>query len=70
MADFDFVPEFLSELFADFSNNAKTRNSGGFVDKDNLIFVNLVDTDMLYGHRNNIEGYAKALEYFVPSLNI
>lgn len=29
-----------------------------------LIFTNLVDTDMLYGHRNDIEGYAKALEYF------
>lgn len=29
-----------------------------------LIFTNLVDFDMLYGHRNNIEGYAKALEEF------
>lgn len=27
-----------------------------------LCFVNLVDTDMLYGHRNDIEGYAKAIE--------
>lgn len=27
-----------------------------------LIYVNLVDFDMLYGHRNNVEGYAKALE--------
>lgn len=27
-----------------------------------LCFVNLVDTDMLYGHRNDIEGYAKSLE--------
>ena len=33
-----------------------------------LIFTNLVDTDMLYGHRNNIEGYAKALEYFDAQL--
>lgn len=31
---------------------------------EGLIFTNLVDFDMLYGHRNNIEGYAKALEYF------
>jgi phosphopentomutase len=30
--------------------------------KAGLIFVNLVDFDMLYGHRNNIEGYARALE--------
>lgn len=29
-----------------------------------LIFTNLVDFDMLFGHRNDIEGYAKALEYF------
>jgi phosphopentomutase len=26
-----------------------------------LIFTNLVDTDMLWGHRRNIDGYAKAL---------
>ena len=31
---------------------------------EGLIFTNLVDFDMLYGHRNNIEGYEKALEYF------
>ena len=29
-----------------------------------LIFTNLVDFDMLYGHRNDVEGYAKALENF------
>ena len=29
-----------------------------------LIFTNLVDFDMVYGHRNNVEGYAKALEEF------
>jgi phosphopentomutase len=36
-----------------------------------LIFVNLVDFDMLYGHRNDVEGYARALEEvdaWVPSL--
>lgn len=27
-----------------------------------ILFVNLVDTDMLYGHRNDIEGFAKDLE--------
>ena len=27
-----------------------------------IIFTNLVDTDMLYGHRNNAEGYGKAVE--------
>lgn len=29
-----------------------------------LIFSNLVDFDMLYGHRRDVEGYAKALEVF------
>ena len=29
-----------------------------------LIFTNLVDFDMLYGHRNDVEGYAQALERF------
>lgn len=27
-----------------------------------IIFTNLVDTDMLYGHRNDPEGYGKAIE--------
>lgn len=37
-----------------------------YLDKDfeGLLFVNLVDFDMLYGHRNDIDGYAKALAYF------
>ncbi len=29
-----------------------------------LIFSNLVDFDMLYGHRRDAEGYARALEHF------
>ena len=33
-------------------------------DFEGLCFVNLVDFDMLYGHRNNIDGYAKALTEF------
>lgn len=33
-------------------------------DFDGLCFVNLVDYDMLYGHRRDIDGYAKALTYF------
>lgn len=37
-------------------------------DTEGLIYTNLVDFDMLYGHRNNIEGYAKALEYFDSKL--
>lgn len=33
-------------------------------DFDGLCFTNLVDYDMLYGHRNDVDGYAKALTYF------
>lgn len=29
--------------------------------KEGIIFTNLVDFDMLYGHRNDVEGYANAL---------
>ncbi|HAE41786.1 MAG TPA: phosphopentomutase [Clostridiales bacterium] len=37
-------------------------------DSKGLIFTNLVDFDMLYGHRNNIEGYGNALEAFDSKL--
>src|ERR1041385_6360348 len=37
-------------------------------DTHGLIFSNLVDFDMLYGHRRDTEGYAKALEHFDSSL--
>ncbi len=37
-------------------------------DFDGLCFVNLVDFDMLYGHRRDIDGYAKALAYFDEKL--
>jgi phosphopentomutase len=33
-------------------------------DSRGLIFSNLVDFDMLYGHRRDTEGYARALEHF------
>ncbi len=31
---------------------------------EGLLFTNLVDFDMHYGHRNNVEGYARALKEF------
>ena len=37
-------------------------------DFNGLCFVNLVDFDMLYGHRNDVSGYAKALIYFDQQL--
>jgi phosphopentomutase len=32
--------------------------------RSGLVFVNLVDFDTLYGHRNDVEGYARNLEQF------
>ncbi len=37
-------------------------------DFSGLCFVNLVDFDMVYGHRNDTEGYAAALEHFDKTL--
>ncbi len=34
-----------------------------------LVFANLVDFDAVYGHRNNVEGYAKNLERFDARLS-
>lgn len=51
----------------------RTKNNADGIDKtlnwmerdfEGLCFTNLVDYDMLYGHRNDVEGYAKALTYF------
>ena len=63
----------ISEVFLGrgIAHSAKTRdNAEGMlrtVDalremERGLIFANLVDFDMLYGHRNDVEGYAAALE--------
>jgi phosphopentomutase len=40
---------------------------------EGLIFVNLVDFDQLYGHRNDVDGYARALEAvdrWLPTLDL
>lgn len=37
-------------------------------DFEGIIFTNLVDYDMLYGHRNDVKGFAQALEYFDSKL--
>jgi phosphopentomutase len=36
--------------------------------KQGLIFCNLVDFDMLYGHRKDVEGFARSLEEFDAGL--
>ena len=63
----------ISEVFLGrgISHSVKTRdNADGMLRtleavremERGLIFTNLVDFDMLYGHRNDVEGYAAALE--------
>ncbi len=49
------------------SSNAdgmKLTDSFAHTDFNGLCFVNLVDFDMVYGHRNNTEGYTNALNEF------
>lgn len=54
------------------TSNHTTNNSDGIdatlryikQDFEGILFTNLVDYDMIYGHRNDVEGYAKALEDF------
>ncbi|MBE7080147.1 MAG: phosphopentomutase [Clostridiales bacterium] len=53
-------------------NNAEGMNTAmGIAKRDfnGLCFVNLVDFDMVYGHRNDVAGYARALSAFDAWLN-
>lgn len=65
----------ISDIFAGVGVTESTRITGNIngmevtmkmLDKDfkGLCFVNLIDFDMLYGHRNDVEGYAKAITEF------
>jgi len=38
--------------------------------KNGLIFCNLVDFDMLFGHRKDVEGFARSLEEFDMALKV
>ncbi len=59
------------------TESVRTRNNEDGIDKliehmtrdfSGLCFLNLVDFDMEYGHRNDVDGYAKALSYFDEQL--
>lgn len=52
------------------NNHDGTEKTIAFIkkDSDGLIFTNLVDFDMVYGHRNDIDGYKNALEAFDKKL--
>jgi phosphopentomutase len=65
----------INDLFAGrgISRSIHTRDNQDAMDKliqtikeekEGLIFINLVDFDMVWGHRNDIQGFAKGLEDF------
>ncbi len=65
----------INDIFAGsgVTEMVRTANNGEGIDRTleyaardfhGLCFTNLVDYDMLYGHRNDVDGYAKALSYF------
>lgn len=65
-----FAGRGMTEYTYTASNADGIEKSLAYMEKefDGLCFVNLVDFDMLYGHRNDIDGYAKALAYFDEKL--
>jgi phosphopentomutase len=74
----------ISDIFLGrgISKSVKTKNNEDGMEKtmeamrqqhDGLIFVNLVDFDQQYGHRNDVDGYARALEAadrWIPNLDL
>lgn len=56
----------ITEAIAAKNNREGMAALDKLIDRDfcGLCFTNLVDFDMLYGHRNNVDGYAAALSEF------
>ncbi len=65
-----FVGEGITEFTYTSGNADGIEKTLEYLDRDfeGLCFVNLVDFDSIYGHRNDIDGYAKALSYFDEKL--
>ncbi len=68
-----FAGRGITEKYKTHSNLEGIKTTLSLMDKDfcGLCFTNLVDFDMVYGHRNDIDGYAKALSEFdelLPSI--
>lgn len=65
-----FAGKGITEAVYTGSNAEGIERTLEYLDKDfeGLCFINLVDYDMLYGHRRDIDGYAKALTYFDEKL--
>ena len=67
-----FAHRGITEEFLSHSNAEGMNITYKMLEKDfkGLCFVNLVDFDMLYGHRRDIDGYAKAISEFDNWLNV
>ena len=61
-----FAGKGISVSYPTKNNNEGIENLLRIMDFDfeGLCFVNLVDFDMLYGHRNDVKGYSDAINYF------
>ena len=61
-----FAGKGITEFVRTKSNRDGMERTIEYADKDfeGLCFVNLVDFDMVYGHRNNVPGYTAALNEF------
>ncbi len=61
-----FAGRGFSEAIRTHSNTEGMQVTSELAKRDftGLCFVNLVDFDMLYGHRNDVDGYARALSEF------
>ena len=61
-----FAGKGLTEYTYTSGNEDGINKTMEYLDRDfnGLLFVNLVDYDMLYGHRRDIDGYANAVTYF------
>lgn len=60
----------ITEAYHTTNNNDGIEKTKELLKKNfkGLLFVNLVDFDMIYGHRNDAEGYSSALTYFDKNL--
>lgn len=67
-----FAGRGITEYKRTAGNEEGIRQTLAYMDRDfeGLCFTNLVDYDMLYGHRNDADGYAKALTDFDRQLPV
>ena len=65
-----FAGKGITESVYTSGNEEGIKRTLEYLDKEfeGLCFINLVDYDMLYGHRRDIDGYARALTYFDEKL--